>query len=55
MAQLVYEIVQHDGVWAYEVSGTFSETFRKHYDALLVAGTAAIEQCVASATDGIQY
>jgi len=55
MAKLVYEIVQHDSGWAYKVGGTFSETFPTHEAALRAAETAAAEQRVAGATDGIQY
>lgn len=55
MAKLLYEIVQHDGGWAYKVGETYSETFPSHEDALRAAETAAAEQRVAGATDGIQY
>ena len=27
MSQIVYEIVEHDGGWAYKLNGVFSETF----------------------------
>ena len=27
MSKVTYEIVEHDGGWAYRVDGTFSETF----------------------------
>jgi Uncharacterized protein conserved in bacteria (DUF2188) len=30
MTKLTYEIVEHDGGWAYRVDGVFSETFRSH-------------------------
>lgn len=55
MAKLFYEIVQHDGGWAYKVGDTYSETFPSHGDALRAAETAAAEQRVAGSTDGIQY
>lgn len=55
MAKLVYEVVPHDGGWAYKVGATFSETFRSHEDALRAAETAAAEQRVSGSTDGIQY
>jgi hypothetical protein len=55
MTKLVYEIVQHDGGWAYKVGDTFSETFPTHNHALQAAETAAAEQRVAGSTDGIQY
>ena len=55
MATLTYNIVEHDGGWAYKVGGTFSETFSTHAEALRAAQTAPSEQQVAGATDGIQY
>lgn len=55
MAKLVYEIVQHDGGWAYKVGDTFSETFPTREHALQAAETAAAEQRVSGSTDGIQY
>ncbi|MEJ6783146.1 DUF2188 domain-containing protein [Aminobacter sp. Piv2-1] len=55
MAKLFYEIVQHDGGWAYKVGETYSETFPSHEDALRAAETAAAEQRVAGSTDGIQF
>jgi len=27
MTRIVYEVVEHDGGWAYRVNGVFSETF----------------------------
>ena len=30
MTTLTYEIVEHDGGWAYQVDGTYSETYRTH-------------------------
>jgi hypothetical protein len=30
MPDITYEIVQHDGGWAYKVDGVFSETFPTH-------------------------
>ena len=27
MTKIVYRIVEHDGGWAYQVDGVFSETF----------------------------
>ncbi|MEQ1939010.1 DUF2188 domain-containing protein [Mesorhizobium sp. CN5-321] len=55
MATLTYNIVEHDGGWAYKVGGTFSETFSTHAEALRAAQIASSEQQVAGATDGIQY
>ena len=30
MTKIVYHIVEHDGGWAYQVDGAFSETFPTH-------------------------
>ena len=30
MAKLTYEIVKHDGGWAYRANGTYSEPFPTH-------------------------
>ena len=55
MAKVIYEIVEHDGGWAYKVGGTYSETFRSHQDALAAAKIAAAEQQVGGKTEGIEY
>ncbi len=55
MTKVTYEIVEHDGGWAYRQDGTFSETFRTHDDALAAAKIAAAEQQVAGKTEGISY
>jgi hypothetical protein len=55
MAKVTYEIVEHDGGWAYRLGTTYSETFRTHADALAAAKIAAAEQQVAGATEGIEY
>lgn len=55
MAHVVYEIVEHDGGWAYKVGGVFSETFRTHEEARKAAEAAAGEQQVADQTRGIEY
>ena len=52
MAQVKYEIVQHDGGWAYRLGGTYSETFPTHGDALAAAKIAAVEQQVKRFTAG---
>jgi uncharacterized protein DUF2188 len=44
MAKIVYQIVQHDGGWAYKVDGSFSESYRNHEDAVAAAKRAAAEQ-----------
>ncbi len=44
MTRIKYEIVQHDGGWAYEVDGVFSETFPTHDAARHAAERAAALQ-----------
>lgn len=55
MAEVTYEIVQHDGGWAYRVDGVFSEPFPTHADALAAAQSAAEEQEVPGHTETIEY
>jgi hypothetical protein len=55
MAAVRYEIVEHDGGWAYRVGGTYSETFPSHDAAAAAARVAAQEQRQSGATTGIQY
>ena len=55
MSKITYEIVEHDGGWAYKLGGTYSETFHSHADALAAAKIAAAEQQVAGRTEGIEY
>ncbi|MGQ4274502.1 hypothetical protein [Terrihabitans sp. B22-R8] len=55
MTKVTYEIVEHNGGWAYKVADVFSETFASHDDALAAAQNAAAEQALAGETDGIEY
>ncbi|MCX7303491.1 MAG: DUF2188 domain-containing protein [Hyphomicrobiales bacterium] len=55
MTKVTYQIVEHDGGWAYRLDGTYSETFPSHSDALAAAKIAAAEQQVAGRTEGIEY
>jgi hypothetical protein len=55
MTKVTYEIVEHDGGWAYRVDGVFSETFQTHDLARRAAERAAREQVVPGATTGISY
>ena len=55
MTHLTYQIVEHDGGWAYRVEGSYSETFRSHDAALAAARRAAGEQRVAGEETGISY
>ena len=55
MAKIVYQIVQHDGGWAYKVDGSFSEPYRNQEDAVAAAKRAAAEQEVPGAGETIEY
>jgi Uncharacterized protein conserved in bacteria (DUF2188) len=55
MAHVIYDVVEHDGGWAYKVGGTFSETFGTRDEAVQAAKSAAAEQQVAGETQGIEY
>jgi hypothetical protein len=55
MADVHYEIVEHDGGWAYKVGDVFSEPFPTHDQARQAAERAATEQKVPGETEGIEY
>jgi hypothetical protein len=55
MSKVVYEIVEHDGGWAYKVGDVFSEPYARHEDALAAAQKAAGEQKVPGETGAIDY
>lgn len=55
MTEVIYEIVEHDGGWAYKTNGVFSESFRTHAEALAAAQAAAAEQRVPGATQTIEW
>lgn len=55
MSEITYEIVEHDGGWAYKAEGVFSETFPSHAAALKAAQKAAAEQRVPGSTTVIQF
>jgi hypothetical protein len=55
MSEVTYEIVEHDGGWAYKVDGVFSETYRSHAAALKAAQAAAAEQRVPGETEEILF
>ena len=46
VAKITYHIVEHDGGWAYQADGVFSETFPTHDAAREAAQRAAGEQRV---------
>ena len=55
MTDVTYEVVRHDGGWAYKVNGVFSESFPTHADALAAAQAAAAEQEIPGHTEAIEY
>jgi Uncharacterized protein conserved in bacteria (DUF2188) len=54
-SDVTYEIVQHDGGWAYKVNGVFSEAFPTHAEALAAAQSAAVEQELPGDAETIEY
>ena len=55
MSKITYEIVQHDGGWAYRANGVYSETFTSHDIARRAAERAAGEQRISGNEAGISY
>ena len=49
MKAITYEVVRHDGGWAYRSDSVFSETFKSHDDARGAAERAEQEQIVTGA------
>jgi hypothetical protein len=54
-SDVTYELVQHDGGWAYKVDGVFSEAFPTHAEALAAAQSAAAEQELPGDAETIEY
>jgi hypothetical protein len=55
MTKVTYEIVPHDGGWAYMVGNVYSESFPTHGAARRAAVIAAKTQRVSGATTGISW
>jgi len=55
MTTVTYQIVEHDGGWAYKVGDVFSETFPSHDEALRAAQIAAQEQEMPGETTDISW
>jgi hypothetical protein len=55
MTKVTYEIVEHDGGWAYRMDGVFSETFPSHDSARQAAERVAREQSVPGEAAEIVY
>ncbi len=55
MVKVTYEVVPHDGGWAYKFLDVYSETFPTHSDALQAARIVAAEQQVGGEPAEISY
>jgi len=55
MTHVVYEIVEHDGGWAYRVGSVFSESFPTKKAAQEAASRAAREQRTPGESGPIEY
>jgi len=55
MVQITYRIVEHDGGWAYQSGGTYSETYPTHDSARAAAVAVAREQKVPDEDALIEY
>ncbi|QQR38045.1 hypothetical protein [Devosia rhizoryzae] len=55
MAKVTYEIVEHDGGFAYKVGDVFSETFASHDEAHQAAESAAQRQQLSGEDEQILY
>lgn len=55
MPRITYEVVEHNGGWAYRVGDVFSETFASHEEARAAADQAAAEQTERGPDEHIEY
>lgn len=55
MSKVTYKVVKHDGGWAYEANGTYSEPFPTQEAARDAAKLAASEQATPGETVQITY
>ena len=55
MPQVIYQIVEHDGGWAYKVGDVFSESFATAKLARAAATRAAREQRTPGESAAIEY
>jgi hypothetical protein len=55
MTKITYEVVEHDGGWAYRSDGVYSETFPTREAAHKSAERAAREQVLPGESEGIVY
>src|SRR5687768_87174 len=55
MPHITYQVVEHDGGWAYRVGDVYSETYPTHESAAAAARDAAERQHLAGRTETIEY
>ncbi len=55
MTKIVYEIIPHDGGWAFKLGDTISQSFLTHDDAYNAAKRVAFEQKRPGETVGISW
>jgi Uncharacterized protein conserved in bacteria (DUF2188) len=55
MSHVIYQIVEHDGGWAYKVGDVFSETFPSRELAQKAANRAAREQRAPGSDEAIEF
>jgi hypothetical protein len=55
MPKIHYQVVQHDGGWAYRLNDVFSEPFRSKAAALAAARRVAAEQHIPGDTTKIEF
>lgn len=55
MKKIVYEIVEHNGGWAYKLGDVFSETFDSKELATAAANDVAARQQISGEDEAIQY
>jgi len=55
MTKITYDIIEHDGGWAFRLDGTISETFPTHAAALAAAKRVQVEQQRPGEEEGISW
>lgn len=55
MTRIVYDIIEHDGGWAFKLGDTISETFPNHDAAFAAAKRVALEQQRPGETTAISW
>jgi hypothetical protein len=55
MSKVTYKVIKHEGGWAYEVNGTFSERFRTRDAARKAARLAAGERVTPGETTPVSH